>query len=380
MTLESKTIFESLLEWPHRGAGTEEEMMAREMLLTHLEGEYGVNTGEEAFYAPRTYLPFFGMIAAGQLFAIWSAEALLYIALLVGTVFWVSHSLFFDWRQSLLVWFSPKKITANLVAKKGEGRRLFILMAHLDSAPASFAYRPEHVKNFSLSVYLSTVIVGTGVIIPLFAINGYYAPVWLLTVLSAVLIGQFFVSGIDFWRFGYTPGANDNLSGVAAAVAAASRLWRHMPADCEVRLVVPSAEEAGMLGAQHYFEQHEDELLSREVYLVNWDTVGAKNIKFITQTGGFTPVYYDNLLTNTAQQLTQQNVKFKDISSGLHRVGDFDTIWFQRAGVSALTLASYDDEGAMPHIHTEQDKAAFVDLENVELASRFGEALIRMIP
>lgn len=380
MALECAQIFKSLLEWPHRGAGSEDEMMAREMLVTYLEGEAGVDTVEEAFYAPTSYLPFFLMISAGTAFAIWTAATMLYIALAVGLLFFVSHILFFDWRVSPLIWFSPKKMTANLVAKKGKGRRLFILMAHLDSAPASFAYRPEQVKNFSVSIYLSTALIATGVMVPIFAVAGYPIPVWFLWLLTLALGGQIMLTGLDFWRFGYTPGANDNLSGVAASVAAASRLWRHMPDDAEVRLVITSAEEAGMLGAQHYWQQHKDELQAREVYVVNLDTVGNKNIRYIIKSGGFTPVLYTNRLTQTAALASKQNEHFSSITAGTHKIGDFDSVWFQRAGINAVTIASYDDDTMMPHIHTPNDKAEYVDIRQVELASRFAEAIIRMSP
>lgn len=380
MALETRQIFNSLLEWPHRGAGSEEEMMAREMLVTHLEGEAGVDTVEEAFFAPTSYIPFFTMIAGGTLLAIWTAAEMLYISLAIGLLFFVSHCLFFDWRVSPLIWFSPKKITANLVAKKGQGRKLFILMAHLDSAPASFAYRPEQVRNFEMSVYVSTALIAVGVAVPLFSIAGFNTPIWLLLFLTAALVAQVVLAGMDYWKWGYTPGANDNLSGVSAGVAAASRLWRRMPEDAEVRLVITSAEEAGMLGAQHYWQQHREEFASKDVYLINIDTVGNKHMRYVLKSGGFTPVIYANKLSETAASLTRKNEQFREIEAGTHKVGDFDSVWFQRDGVTSLTIASYDDDGMMPHIHTPEDKSCYVDMEKVELASKFAEAIVRMVP
>ncbi len=380
MSLGCKEIFDSLLEWPHRGAGSEDEMMARERLVTHLVGEPAVDVVEEAFFAPTSYLPFFMMVAGGTGLAIWTASEMLYISLLVGFLFFISHVLFFDWRVTPLIWFSPKKMTANLVAKKGQGRRLFILMAHLDSAPASFAYRPDQVKNFSVSVYLSTAIIAAGVVVPAFSIAGYDAPIWLLVLLTLALCAQVGFAGLDFWKYGYTPGANDNLSGVAAAISAASRLWRRMPEDAEVRLVITSAEEAGMLGAQHYWQQHKDEFVNKDIYVVNLDTVGNKNLQYIIQSGGFTPVLYTNRLTQTAAIVSRQNEQFREVQAGTHTVGDFDSVWFQRDGLVSVSIASYNDEGLMPHIHTVDDKPAYVDMEKVNLASKFAEAIIRMVP
>jgi len=380
MPLQAANIFNKLSEWPHRGAGSEDEMMAREMLTTQLVGEPGVSVAEEGLMAPSTYLPFFWLIALGQAAAIILAMWLPLVAILAGAVFFISHILFFDWRVSPLIWWMPKRLTANLVAKKGEGRRLIILMAHLDSAPASYAYRADQVKHFATSVYVGTGIVGLGVLVPLFDAAGMSAPIWLRALFALLVLAQPAIAGVDYWQHGYTPGANDNLSGVAAATAAASQLWRRMPADAEVRLVITTAEEAGMLGAQHYARVHEDELRARATHVVNFDTVGNKNLKYIHKSGGFTPVYYEGPLLKTAESLCNQDKKFSVVKPGVHHVGDFDSVWFTRAGVSTLTIASYDDEGLMPHIHTPEDTKAHVDLDQVALSAVFGEALVRLLP
>jgi len=380
MTLTSATIFSKLSEWPSRGAGTEDEMMAREMLTTELLGEPGVDVAEEGLMAPSSYLPFFWLIALGQAFAVGFGEIGPYVAMLVGALFLVSHLLFFDWRISPLIWLMPKKLTANLVATKGAGRRLVILMAHLDSAPASFAYRPDQVKNFAVNIYMGTFIVALGFIVPLLDAYGLHAPFWLRLLFVGALLVQVFIASIDHWRCGYTPGANDNLSGVAAATEAASRLWRKMPKDTEVRLVITSAEEAGMLGAQHYSRVHEDELKARVTHIVNFDTVGSKNLKYIRRSGGFTPVYYPGPLLEAAGTLEKQGPRFSGITAGEHHVGDFDSVWFVRRGISTLTIASYDDDGLMPHIHTVEDKAEHVDMAQVGLSALFGEALVRLLP
>jgi len=380
MPLSAAHIFNKLSEWPHRGTGSEDEMMAREMLTTELSGEPEVELVEEGFMAPATYLPFFWLVAVGQATTVWISMWMPYMAILAGTVFLASHLLFFDWRISPLVWLCPKRLTANLVAKKGAGQRLIILMAHLDSAPASYAYRPDQVRHFTLSVYLGTAVVALGLLVPILDISGLVLPLWARTLMIVLLLVQPVFASIDYWRFGYTPGANDNLSGVAAATAAASNLWRHMPEDCEVRLLITSAEEAGMLGAQHYWRTHRDELKARDCYVINFDTVGNQDLRYVVSSGGFTPVSYDGVLLQTAEELSCQNEQFKNFLPTVHSVGDFDSVWFVRDKIPSITIASYDHEGFMPFIHTPEDKAARVDMRKVELAAQFGEAVARRIP
>jgi len=385
MPLHARDIFDRLSLWPHRGVGSEEEMEARETLITILTGEHGVDITEEGFVAPPSYLRFFWLTGLIACAAVLGANQMPAIMMLLGLLGFISFFLFMDWRVSPLIWWGAQNTTANLVASKGHDQkdqrpRLFILMAHLDSAPASFAYRPGQVRNFRTSVYVSTGLISLGVIVPMLAGLGGSVDIVTRLVIVGLIIGAQLLASIDFWRLGYVPGANDNLSGVSAAVSAASHLWRHMPEGAEVRLVITSAEEAGMLGAQHYWQTHREELKARDTCVVNLDTVGCKNLKYIEKSGGFTPVHYANVLTETAATLCGVNESFAGITPGTHRLGDFDSVWFARDGIKAVTLASYDRLGQMTAIHTPDDTAEKIDHHNVEVAAKFAEAIVRMIP
>lgn len=380
MPLQAKAVFDRLCQWPHRGVGSEEEMEARETLITILTGEHEVDITEEGFDAPPSYLRFFWLTAFIASAAVMGSNLMPAIMMLLGSLGFISFFLFMDWRVSPLIWWGAQKTTANLVAKKGRGQRLFILMAHLDSAPASFAYRPGQVRNFKTSVYVTTGLMGLGIIVPMIVGLGGSVDIVTKLVIVALIIGAQLLASIDFWRLGYVPGANDNLSGVSAATSAASHLWRHMPEDAEVRLVITSAEEAGMLGAQHYWQTHREELKTRDTYVVNLDTVGCKNLKYIEKSGGFTSVKYNNLLTKTAHSICNVNENFAAVGPGVHHVGDFDSVWFARDGIKAVTVASYDRFDQMTAIHTPEDTAEKVNHHTIELAAKFAEAIVRMIP
>jgi len=385
LTLQARDIFTKLSEWPHRGTGSDNELEAREALSAELTGEYGVHVSEEGFFCPRTYLPFLWLIAIGQAGVVAASAFMPFVVFFAGLLLFASHLLFFDWRVSPLIWWGARGVTANLTATKnsstkGDDTRLVILMAHLDSAPSSFAYRPAQVRHFKTSVYMGTAIVGFGVLVPAVEAQGFMLPDWLRYLVIALLVAQGAIASMDYWRFGYTPGADDNLSGVAAATQAASALWRKMPPETEVRLVVTSGEEAGMLGAQHYWRHHQEELHERDSHVLNFDTLGNKNLGYVVESGGFTRVHYDTPLARAADALTKIDKRYAGFEPRVHHVGDFDSVWFVRDGISSLTIAAYDDEGLMPHIHTPEDKVDHVDLDCVEAAAAFGEALVRTLP
>ena len=380
MPLQAKAVFDRLCQWPHRGVGSEEEMEARETLITILTGEFDVDITEEGFDAPPSYLRFFWLTAFIVSAAVMGANLMPAIMMLLGSLGFISFFLFMDWRVSPLIWWGAQKTTANLVASKGQGTRLFILMAHLDSAPASFAYRPGQVRNFKTSVYITTGLMSLGIIVPVIVGLGGNVDVVTRLVIVGLIMSAQLAASVDFWRLGYVPGANDNLTGVSAAVSAASHLWRHMPDNAEVRLVITSAEEAGMLGAQHYWQTHRDELKGRDTYVINLDTVGCQNLKYIEKSGGFTRVEYNNILTNTADGIKAGNENFAAVEPGVHHVGDFDSVWFVRDGIKAVTLASYDQFGHMTAIHTAEDTAEKINHGTVALAAKFAEIIVRMIP
>lgn len=380
MALEVREIFGRLREWPHRAAGSEEELEARETLITLLSGEPDVEIAEEGFFGPTSYLPFLWMIALGCSSALLMSAAAPLFAFGVAMLFVVSHFLFFDWRVSPLIWLGAKTVCANLVARKGQGERLIILMAHLDSAPASFAYRPSQVGFFKEAVFAASTFIALCAIIPMIEAQGATVPLSVKLLVATIVLAQAALATIDRVRFGFTLGANDNLTGVAAATSLASKLWRTAPQGAEIRLVITSGEEAGMLGAQHYWRHHREELLFRDTHILNFDTVGVGALSYVVASGGFTPVRYEGALAAAAERATEQDGGFGDIRPAVHHVGDFDTVWFARDRISALTLAAYDAEGRMPHIHTMEDNAVHVDLALVERAVSFGEAVIRALP
>ncbi|MDI3522324.1 MAG: aminopeptidase YwaD [Bacillota bacterium] len=70
------------------------------------------------------------------------------------------------------------------------------------------------------------------------------------------------------------PGANDNASGVAAALELA-RILKSYPIERELRFLFFGAEERGLLGSEHYVAGLSEEELARIVAVFNLDMVGT---------------------------------------------------------------------------------------------------------
>ena len=86
----------------------------------------------------------------------------------------------------------------------------------------------------------------------------------------------------DFTPF--SPGANDNASGVAVTLALAQHLQANPLAHTETYIALTGCEEVGAYGMAAYLEAHARQLGAETVYII-LDQIGAGRIKFLTADG-----------------------------------------------------------------------------------------------
>ncbi|TAH14334.1 MAG: M28 family peptidase [Runella slithyformis] len=200
-------------------------------------------------------------------------------------------------------------------------------------------------------------------------------------LLTIYFLLQAILGTIDYFRKGYTNGASDNATGVVAAVATAIKLKNQLK-NCQLEVVLTSAEEAGMIGAYYYWKEH-CQKIKQPIYLINFDTLGAGSLKIITKSGSMTPITYDNIVAQTALQIVQNDSRFRNVLADSWHTADFDSAWFARAGVPCLTLAALDANGLMPHIHRPQDTLDHVDtrpmLQAIDLAESIGIQIDKLL-
>lgn len=371
--INPEKIVQQLCETPHRGNGTIYEASTINYLSTLFDDTIEVK--KELFRTPKTYISvvwwLIGGISFGLVFSFYNALA----GAVIATYFIMMAMLYFNWYASPIIHFPPLIDSNNLIfSKKGAfANPQFILMAHYDTAPVSFIYKKEMVGSFRKSLIVSLVLMllaGIFVWVNVFYTHQYLK--YTLIALSIYFIIQGVTSTIDFFRKGYTQGASDNATGVAAAIATAQQLWKNTNLDIE--LVLTGAEEAGMIGAKAYFDKHQTRI--KNAALINFDTLGNGNLKVITETGSLFNIAYKNHLAENAKIMTER-IDFQDVEIGKWHTADFDSVWFQRAGMDCLTLAALDDELRMPNIHRPEDILENVDFRPMHRAICFATELVR---
>ncbi len=154
------------------------------------------------------------------------------------------------------------------------------------------------------------------------------------------------------------PGANDNTSGVAAALEVAEVL-RHTKLAATVRFVFFGAEEEGLYGSEYFVAHMGDD---RVIGMVNLDMegVGAR-LQLATYRGG------DALVRLAARLAGQLGIQVQVAPSS-----GSDHVNFERAGVPVVFLFRPDD----PYFDTPKDTVDRVDPRLLETSGRLATAVV----
>ncbi len=385
-------IVRELVNLPHRGTTTAEERKAADILQGHLE-RLGATVERQRFRTSKTYISEVWWLLSILVLGLILIPYIPWIALGLVALSVVTSLLYFDWRPTPVSFLPPRGESANVIGRiiqtadpdktshTGPSKNKLILMAHYDSAPVSILYLPSMVKNFRRSLLISLGLMVVAFITALIEILGYGQPVvtWLRWAFVVYFPGQGVMSTIDYLRFGFTKGAADNATGAAAAIATAERLWRAPIPGWEVTAVLTGAEEAGLVGSRKYLKEHREELAPDTSFVLNFDNIGSGDLKIITRTGNITNVVYDNQLVRSALETAEADSLFNRIGPGVWHTGDFDSIWFMRAGIPSLTLSAQDNDGQIPNLHRPGDTVENVDASLLPIAVEFAEATIRRL-
>jgi aminopeptidase YwaD len=161
------------------------------------------------------------------------------------------------------------------------------------------------------------------------------------------------------------PGANDNGSGVGASLEAARVLALQGPRNATLRFIAFGGEENGLYGSRHYVESLSREERSRIQAMINLDMVGVGDTWMI---GGGRDLQRSARAIAEGLGVTPREMP-GDIS------GASDHASFIAAGIPAVFLYVSDD----PNYHSPQDKASFVDPNNLATAGKILVGLIAQL-
>ena len=282
---------------------------------------------------------------------------------------------------------APRKTTWNVVAELGDptAERTIVLMAHHDAARGGAVF--DQTLQRKLVDWFPGVIERIDTAIPVWwgaaagpALSAFGAATGRRKVAAAGAVVSAVATALlaDIARHPVVPGANDNLSGVAALVAIAEALRDRPLAGARVLLVSCGAEEVLQGGIYGFAERHLRPLDRDRTFVINFDTVGSPELALLEGEGAFViEDYFDRGLRDLCVQVAAE--ERIPIRRGMRATTSTDSLIPSRMGIPTLCLTSLNRHKALENYHSMADTPENLSWNTVACAADLGESLTRRL-
>jgi Peptidase family M28 len=286
------------------------------------------------------------------------------------------------------LWFRrralPHRPTWNVVAEAGDpdAERTVVFVSHHDAAHSGLVFHPalprlamERAPRLHAMTDQSPQIVYGLFLGPLLL------ALWGLTGLRRLRgVGTFFAAGsmaamADIGARSVVPGANDNLSSVAALVALAHALRERPLEGVRVILLSTGAEEGFMEGMQAFGRRHFGELPLETTEFVCLECVGSPQLCVVEGEGMLVMRYYHER-SREALAAAGRAVGL-ELRRGLRTGAATDGLISMRAGYPTCTLGGVDETKFPSNYHWPTDTPDNLSWESIEGAVALCEAYLR---
>jgi hypothetical protein len=279
-----------------------------------------------------------------------------------------------------------RKRTANVVALGGDASadRTLVVLAHHDAAPTGFVFHPEPQRR--LAEVFPDFVERTDTSLPLWWLG--IAPQVLIAAGSALKVRPLVGTGVglgalataaaaDIARNRVVPGANDNLSGVAAALAVAEALAERPVEGLRVMFVSCGAEEVLQGGIHGFVKRHLGSLPRDRAWVVNLETVGSPRLGLLEGEG---PIVMEDFEPRFKDLVAEEAAAGEiPLRRGLRSRNSTDSVIPHRAGFPVATLISITKWKALANYHWPTDTPENVDYSTVANAVALTERVMRRL-
>jgi len=385
-------------ECPRRQAASEDErrahgIMAGELRRLGFEGTLEGFRWSDSLYA--NLLLHFGLGTAGSLVSGMSPIAGFALHALAGTSYFLDSTRRAFLLRRLFEFKPSQNLVVTLPASRGPDLRIVVL-AHVDAAFTGLLFdprtkliqytSPENLpprlgflgRTLAVPTYSQFALAGIDVLrmllgpltlplVPLEALLSVPGLVAFLLNLQVVLKNEI------------VPGANDDLSGVAALALLARRLAPSRPGNVELVFVVTGAEEASMGGAQALVEAHHRDWDPRSTVALGLDGLAGGRLHYFVE-GEVVRIPVPGWLERLLRRVASSDPRFSGVTPFEIPTGGTDVVPFLARGYDGVSLGCVDPSLATPrHYHMPSDTPENLDASEVLFAVDFAERLVRAI-
>jgi hypothetical protein len=319
-------------------------------------------------------------VSSGAAFALVLVAAVSYFLDLSGRWYLVRNLLFF--RRA-----SQNLVSPPLPGADAEVRDRVIVTAHIDSPQTGAAYNSWALRAFAgfrriwpartspqAVVFWSMALLLPPLGARMAGIDADWVSALQLPQTFVLLVAAFFYGEIALSPT--APGANDNASGVAAALAVVERLKTDPPKAVDVTLLIPGGGETTREGARSFIRAHRSELPKDRTWFLDIDSAGRGTARWVTLE---VPV----IAQPPSAGLGELAAALADGTGdrGSLPLGPASTASLAGAyGYPAIALTARESDGFVPvgH-HSPADTREAVDPAAIESVTSFAVDLIRLL-
>ncbi|MDX6582881.1 MAG: hypothetical protein QOI10_2065 [Solirubrobacterales bacterium] len=278
-----------------------------------------------------------------------------------------------------------RKKTWNVVAELGdpEAARTFVLIAHHDAAHGGRAF--DQTMQSRLTDWFPGVIERADTAIPVWwgvAAGPALAALGAATrrrgiaALGTALSAMSAASFRDIARSPVVPGANDNLSGVAALVALAELLAERPVPGLRLILASCGAEEVLQGGIHAFARRHLAPLDRDRTWLLNLESVGSPQLAMLEGEGPFVMEdYFDRGLRDlVAEVAVREGIRMR---RGMRATTSTDSVVPSRMGIPTACLVSLNRHKGISNYHSPADVPENLSYPTIGAAADLTEAVVR---
>jgi acetylornithine deacetylase/succinyl-diaminopimelate desuccinylase-like protein len=177
------------------------------------------------------------------------------------------------------------------------------------------------------------------------------------------------------------PGANDNASGVAAAISLAAALDAEPPRNLDVWVLLDGGEECQQEGMRAFVRRHRKEVDRANTFFIAIDSVGGGEVRFETSAGWLVSYAMDRRLVELCGAIAEADAE----ADGTYGAAPLANGWAgdsmppRLARMRAIGITCRDADGLVPNRHLPSDTPDHVDSEALERAHGFALELIRRL-
>ena len=386
-------IVRELCSFRDRLAGTDAERRAANRFAERLRG-----LGRPAEVEPIYVHPQLGLVyAAHCLLALAGSLVAVEIPVLgFGLVLLAATSMYLDLNAGvyLLRRLFFRRASQNVVSRgRADAPARLVISAHLDAGRTGIAFSPAstgamarvaHSLPFTFSPS-RLLFWGLVALVPVIGVRAGGVDSGLLSVLqlpsTLILIFSIFAL-VEIELSEVSPAANDNASGVATAISLAEELRAIEPANLDVWVVLTGGGESLVAGMRSFVRAHRSELSRESTYVLNLDSLGAGEVRFVTAEGPAVTHELDSRLTALCDAIAEgdslRENRFR--ASPLRHGFATDALPARLAGLAATTITCVEPGALYPaNVHTAADLPAALDPATLERAHGFALELIRQL-